>query len=70
MGFLEWLVGILLKLLVNRGIAEAEKQAKIIKRDAERNEVNDLNTKKYLEAETRLERVKSAKDLLNGTRSE
>lgn len=59
--FANWLLGIATK--------ELKKRYAQMRKDIERGKVNEKNAKRYQDAQVRLERVRAAQDLLNGTNS-
>lgn len=67
--FFSWLVGLILKVLLDRAEKEAKEAAKKLARDKELKEIKEENLKKYEGAKDRASRIKAAEDLLNRTRT-
>lgn len=72
MGFLEsilqWIAEKILSWLLSKATSALEEKIKDVKQDAERNEINDENTRKYEEAVSRKDSIDAALDLLNRVR--
>lgn len=64
---LTWLAGLVIKYLLGRLEQAIIDHAAELKRDAERDIVNEANLKKFEEAKDHAARVKAASDLLNRT---
>jgi hypothetical protein len=64
---LSWFLKKVLEVLLSRLVAFVQERAEEIKRDKERGAVNEANQKAYDEAVDRLDRIKRAGELLNGS---
>jgi hypothetical protein len=64
---LSWFLKKVLEVLLSRLVAFVQEKAEEIKRDKERGAVNEANQKAYDEAVDRLDRIKRAGELLNGS---
>lgn len=62
---LEWIAGWILKYLADKAVAAAKQAAADVKRDQERQVINDQNVKRYEEATARQDRINAAQYLLN-----
>lgn len=69
MGFLEWLLKVLLGFLKDWAVQEAKAKAAQIKKEKEQGITNEANVKKYRDAVAREERIRAATDLLNRNRT-
>lgn len=66
-GILLWLAEKTLFWFLGKALKEVKDKASEIAKEAEQGKINDTNLKAYEEAKDRLERIKAATDLLNGT---
>lgn len=68
MVFLEWIAKLILGMLLDRGVKAAKEAYDTHIKEAKREETNAQNAQNYLAAQNRVDAIKSALNLLNGTK--
>lgn len=68
MFILEWLVKIILNMILDRAVKGATEAYDASVKEKERGETNAKNAADYLAAQDRVDAVKAALNLLNGTK--